>query len=186
MKPYSLKIAALLFLLPVLVYAQDVKQAVKPPMDDTNEKITYAKVVELKGKGPGDLYHNALLWANSYYKNPGDVIRERDSVNGKIVCKARFKIMNPPDKKGFAAEAGNVMYTLTLQFKEGRYRYEMTDFNWKQQSYYACERWMDKAKASYEPRFDFFIEQIHTKALEVTTNLEKNMPALPSAKTDDW
>ncbi|MBK9318116.1 MAG: hypothetical protein IPM91_04300 [Bacteroidetes bacterium] len=78
------------------------------------------------------------------------------------------------------------MYTLTLQFKEGRYRYELTDFNWKQQSYYACERWMDKTKASYEPKFDYYLQQVNSTAGEVLKSLEKSISTAPSAKTDDW
>lgn len=90
--------------------------------------------------------------------------------------------MNPADKKGLATDAGNVMYTLTLQFKEGRYRYELTDFNWKQQSYYACERWMDKTKASYEPKFDYYLQQVNSTAGEVLKSLEISISTAPSAK----
>lgn len=173
-------------LIPFLADAQEVKQSPRLPIDETTGKITYAKVTEVTGEKSGTLFQRALSWANTFYKNPGDVIREKDSVAGKIVCKARFKISNPADKKGFATDAGNVMYTLTLQFKDGRYRYELTDFNWKQQSYYACERWTDKTKASYEPQFDYYLEQVNSTATEVLKKLEKSMSAAPSAKTDDW
>lgn len=177
---------ALLMSLPFIVPAQEIKQAPQLPLDEKTGKITYVKVTEMKGISAGSLYEKAFGWANTFYKNPGEVIRERDSVGGKLVCKARFKIMNPPDKKGFSTDAGNVMYTLNIQFKDGRYRYEITDFNWKQQSYYACERWMDKTKPSYEPSFDYYLQQVNSTAEDVMKKLDKSMTASPSAKTDDW
>ncbi len=186
MKIYTSTFVAFAILLPFLASSQEVNQAPKLPMDEKGEKINYTGVIEVKGTTPGTLYERALLWANTFYKNPTDVIREKDSTAGKMVCKARFKVMNPADKKGLATDAGNVMYTLTLQFKEGRYRYELTDFNWKQQSYYACERWMDKTKASYEPKFDYYLQQVNSTAVEVLKSLEKSISTAPSAKTDDW
>lgn len=186
MKIFKSTFIAFTIFLPFLASSQEVNQAPKLPMDEKGEKINYTGVVEVKGNTTGTLYERALLWANTFYKNPTDVIREKDSTAGKIVCKARFKVMNPADKKGLATDAGNVMYTLTLQFKEGRYRYELTDFNWKQQSYYACERWMDKTKASYEPKFDYYLQQVNSTAGEVLKSLEKSISTAPSAKTDDW
>ncbi len=173
-------------ILPLFLSAQEQQQSPQLPVDDKTGKISYIKVNEVSGATTAVLYQRALNWAMSFYKNPGDVIRERDSVAGKIVCKARFKIMNTPDKKGFATDAGNVMYTLTLQSKDGRYRYELTDFNWKQQSYYACEKWMDKSKPSYTPEFSHYLQQLNTTSQEALKSLEKAMSTAAETKADDW
>lgn len=169
-----------------LINAQPVQQAPKLPVDDKTGLITYNKVTEITGTNAATLYQRALDWANKYYKNPTDVIRERDSVAGQIVCKARFKIMNPADKKGVATDAGNVMYTLKIQFKDGRYRYELSEINWKQQSYYACERWMDKTVQTYKPEFDYYLQQTDASVRETLKSMEKALSTPPSAKTEDW
>lgn len=179
-------LAAGLLLCSQLLHAQQIQQAPKLPVDEKTGLITYSKVNEVNGANAGTLYQRALEWANKYYKNPTDVIRERDSVGGSLLCKARFKIMNPADKKGLATDAGNVMYTLKIQLKDGRYRYELTEINWKQQSYYPCERWTDKTAATYKPAFDYYLEQTDATAREVIKSLEKAMSAAPVSKSDEW
>lgn len=168
-------------------FAQESPSAApKLPVDEKTGLITYSKVNELKGKTAKELYNLALAWAESYFKNPYDVIRERDSLNGKLLCKARFKIMNPQDKKGISTDAGNVMYSLKLQFKEGRYRYELTEINWKQASYYPCERWLDRSAPSFAPAFDYYLQQTDQTANAILKSLEKAMSAPSAGGDSDW
>ena len=63
------------------------------PVDELSKKITYTKVVEATGS-KDELYRKALSWYNNYYKNPTEVIREKDPVEGKILGKGRIKILN--------------------------------------------------------------------------------------------
>ena len=157
------------------------------PVDRQTGLITYSKVKEMSGITKADLYNRALSWANTYYKNPADVIREKDEEQGKIICKARYKIMNPPDKKGFSSEAGNVQYTLNLQFKEGKYKYELTEINWKQPSYYGVEKWMDTSNAYYKQEFACYLQQVDSASKEIISSLDKIMKT-NAAKNEknDW
>src|SRR4051812_39320554 len=91
----------------------------KLPVDETTKLITYTGISEIAGVGKDSLFNKALAWCNAYYKNPSDVIREKNTEEGKIVCKARFMIKNQADKNGTVTDAGNVMYTMTLNFKDG-------------------------------------------------------------------
>jgi len=165
---------------------QNQPVAPKMPLDEKTGLISYSGVIEVKGQSAGELYQRALSWAGTYYKNPSDVIRERDSINWKIVCKARFKIMNPADKKGITTDAGNVMYSLRIQFKEGRYRYELSEINWKQPSYYPCERWMDRSSAAFSPAFDHYLLQTDQTVNSVLKNLEKAMTSMEASPSGDW
>lgn len=177
-----------LFLLTSGIIQAQQNQAAAPkmPVDEKSGLITYSVVIEVKGQTAAELYRRALKWAGTFYKNPSDVIRERDSTNGKIVCKARFKIMNPPDKKGIITDAGNVMYSLRIQFKEGRYRYELSEINWKQPSYYPCERWMDRSSPTFSPAFDHYLLQTDQHATSVLKNLEKAMTSSETESAGDW
>jgi hypothetical protein len=156
------------------------------PMDKETGLISYTKVVEVQGVSKKELYNRALSWAKGFYKNPTDVIRERDTTEGKIICKARFKIYSEPDKKGFTADHGDVMYTLTMRFREGRYRYEITKVNWQQISYYAAERWQDVNSQTYDPVFAHYLRQTDEKLKEVVASLEKSIATAPKVKKDDW
>jgi hypothetical protein len=159
------------------------------PIDNETRLITYDKVVtltDLKESKKDDLYNKALAWANAFYKNPTDVIREKNQEAGKIVCKARFKIQNEKDKSGFASDAGVVQYTLTLMVKDGRYRYQISAFNWKQLSYYPIERWLDASSPSYNPSYAYYLIQVNDYAYSLIADLEKFMAAKKKEKKDDW
>jgi hypothetical protein len=156
------------------------------PVDNETGLYSYVKVVEVPNTSKDELYNRAFAWANLYYKNPGDVIREKDPANGKMVIKARFKIFNEPDKKGVTTAAGDVMYTLNLGFKEGKFRYEVTKINWQQLSYYPIERWKDTTVTSFRPEYAYYLKLTDEKINEVTKDLEKKVTAPPKVKKEDW
>src|SRR5687768_2606952 len=95
-----------------MVYISHAQNKAKLPVDEVSKLITYTSVSELPGISKDSLYRKALAWCHEYFVNPVEVIREQDPKAGKIVCKGRFKVMDPADKKGIAAEGGNVQYTL--------------------------------------------------------------------------
>src|SRR5688572_28426071 len=64
------------------------------PVDSLTGLYTYTEVVTVENIKKNDLFNRALSWANAYYKNPGDVIREKDSNTGKLLIKARYRINN--------------------------------------------------------------------------------------------
>ena len=159
----------------------------KYPMNSETKLISYSKVVPMDSVDKNELYLRALSWANSNYKNPTDVIREKDANAGKIVCKHRFKITNPPNKEGFEKDAGLVMYTLTIQVKDQRYKYELSEINWKQLSYYPIERWMDTSAPGYEKEYDHYLKQTDEIVKKVIYNLESSMTiSTKKVKKDEW
>ncbi|MEP7263275.1 MAG: DUF4468 domain-containing protein [Bacteroidota bacterium] len=170
------------------IYITSFAQTAAPklPVDESTKLITYTKVVELNGAGKDSLYNKALKWCNSYFKNPGEVIREKDQEAGKIICKPRFKVMNPENKEGVATDGGIVQYTLTLQFKDGRYKYVMTEFNWKQASNYPVEKWMDVANDYYKPEYSYYLKQVDDKVSEIVSSLQQGMNSKGEIKKDDW
>lgn len=175
-------ITLLIFLNSVSVYAQN-----KLPVNPESKLISYNKVVATEGIDKNELFKRAINWVNTFYNNPNDVLREKDSIMGKIVCKPRFKISNEPDKTGFVKDAGNVQYTLTILFKEGRYKYDLTDINWKQLSYYPIERWLDTKAQNYSKEYPYYLKQVEANSIKTLADLEKAM-TLPSKKVkkDDW
>jgi hypothetical protein len=183
------KIIVSLFLLSFLSinsFSQTTSTAPKFVFDAESKLISYNKVVELGTGTKDELFNKAIGWCNMFYKNPADVIREKKQEDGLIVCKARFKISNPPDKKGVVTDAGIVQYTLRLFFKDGRYKYDLTEFNWKQTSYFAAEKWLDKKSSSYVPEYDFYLQQLNENANQIIQDLEKGMKGSSAIKKNDW
>lgn len=175
-----------LIVLTISVKAQDEPTSTRFPINEETKLVTYEKVVTVEEADKNEIFERATLWANTFYKNPTDVIREKNADTGKIVCKARFKISNPPDKTGFATDAGMVQYILTLLFKENKYKYELTEINWKQLSYYAIERWMDISAPSYNPSYAFYLQQVDENVKNILADLEKALANKKKEKKNDW
>lgn len=167
--------------------AQELASAAQTlPTNAETKLINYEKVVEVPETKKNELFERAIMWATEFYKNPADVIREKNPDAGKIVCKARFKISNEKNKDGVATDAGVVQYTLTLLFKDGKYKYEVTEFNWKQLSYYPVERWSETSSQTYNPAYAYYLRQVDDYTLRTIADLEKNMAMKKKEKKNDW
>ncbi len=170
-------------------FAQNNKEPIaipNLPLDSITSLYTYTDVVELPGVLKDELYNRAFSWANGYYKNPADVIREKNPGEGLLLIKARFRISNEPDKKGVITQAGDVMYTLTLNFKDGKYRYEITRINWQQVSYYPIERWSDTASASFKPAYAYYLQETDKSLKAVISDFSKKIAEPVKVKSSDW
>lgn len=171
------------------VYAQKRQGPATPPMpvDSITHKITYEGVVEVNGAKADLLYRRALAWFKAHYPNPTEVIRENDSLKFKIVGKPRFKIYNPADKNGTKTDAGLVQYDITVACRDGRYRYEVSEFNWKQISYYAAEKWMDTKDQYYSSAMADYLMQLDSYSKDLVKSLNDAMAKdKPVKDRDNW
>jgi len=168
----------LLFLSSSLLIAQD-----NYPIDKDTKLITYTEVVQEKGTIV-ELHNNAHQWAFSFYKNPYNVVKE-DTPN-KILMRPRFKIMNPPDKKGVKTMAGIVLYTLEIYIKEGRYKYKLSQIEWKRASRYPIERWLDKSAPTYLKKYEFYLKQVDDEAKRVIASLKLGLKQEKKKENENW
>ncbi|MBL0105014.1 MAG: DUF4468 domain-containing protein [Bacteroidetes bacterium] len=185
------KILAALCLISISMLAAAQKPSVATPVtlptDSITKLITYEGVIEVKGVSADELYRRINDWFHSYYKNPTEVIRTNDSTAHKMIGKPRFRMSNPPDKEGTRTDAGITQYTITVAAKDGRYKYELTEFNWKQLSYFACEKWMDTKSPSYTNAYSDFLTQLDKYAIETIASLRDALTHAKSVKDkDSW
>jgi hypothetical protein len=172
------------------VSAQKAKPATlevpKMPMDEETKLVTYGGVIE-ENASKNELYKRAINFFVANYKNPADVLKKQDEGAGEIEGIARFKIFNPEGKDGIKTEAGLVSYSINMKFKDGRYKYEFTKINWKSNSYFGIEKWMDKNSPSYQPNYDFYLIQTDEQIRELEGKLKEAMK-VPSEKEkkSDW
>ena len=160
---------------------------VKVPIDSVTHLITYEEVVQAQSLSADAIYNRALSWFRKYFKNPNEVIRKNDQVNRVIVGKPRFKIYNPVDKEGTRTDAGLVQYTITISVREGRLKYEITEFNWRQTSQYAAERWMDTSAPSYTKAYEDYLHQLNDYVKALVADLKDFVPADKTVKDkDNW
>ncbi len=162
-------------------------EAPSVPVDPITKMITYEGVVEVKGASAKTLYQRTLEWFNTNYKNPSDVIRENDEQGNKIVGKHRYKITNPPDKSGLRGDAGMVQYTITISTRDGRFKYEITEFGWKQASAYACERWLNKTAAGYMNVYNDYLIQTDKEMMDLIASFKDFISTEKQVKDkDSW
>jgi hypothetical protein len=163
--------------------AQDSTISATIPVDDISKLITYKEVVNEKGSRD-ELYVRGIEWVSGFFKNPSEVTRTRDRDNGIIKGVHRFKLYYT-DKDGFKRETNFCEYDFTIEFKEGRYRYTLTDFCLKEASRQHIERWLNKKDPAYNPQWDDYLLQVDTFVKEWSASLKKGMRP-PIKKDDNW
>ena len=165
------------------VAAQDNPPSSSVPVDKDSGKIMYREVVNEPGN-PGYLYNKAMEWFNYYYINPTSIFNIQDKLNGKIEGTARM-ILYRDDEEGNRKNAGLVMYKISLEFKEDKYRYTLTDFLLKTASRYPLEKWLDKQDPAYNVLWDSYLYQIDTTMVRLTETLREKMKPVEE-KVDEW
>lgn len=166
----------------VKLFSQDTLRA-RIPVDTNTKLITYIGVVNEAGT-KDELYKRGIEWINANYKNPAEVTRIRDAVNGEIEGQHRIQ-MYYIDKDGNTIKTGLVEYTFILQFKDNKYRYKFTNFYLKDKSRYAVENWLDPKNPGYSPLWDDYLRIIDNHIRKLIESLKAAMPAKKIIK-DEW
>jgi hypothetical protein len=155
------------------------------PVDETTKKVTYQEVVTQDGATPTKLYNQAIEWINSFYNNPSDATRVRDPDNGRIEVKHRIKVCNVDKNGNRTAECEVVSYEMSLEFKDGRYRYTITNFNVERTSRFPLERWLDKNDPQYTAVCDVYLQHLNEEVNKVIKSMKDGMKP-KVIKEDNW
>ena len=137
----KLLIMGIMILSSALVSAQKEKEKLSPPdmpRSEENSQVYYMDVVTEEGVTKAEFFKRAGNWYHKFYKNPGGIVEQMDSVNGKFVLKPAFPVYRT--KNTLKVQAAIVKYTLELGLKDGRYRYEIKNINLQAPSYYPVEK----------------------------------------------
>jgi hypothetical protein len=104
---------ALLTLLTINVFAQ--------------EPLTYTEVVQVDSVSKTELYNRAKVWFATAYNSSNDVLQMDNKEGGELIGKA---ILNyrPTVLSRSEQTRGNIKYTIKIFIKDGRYKYEITNF----------------------------------------------------------
>ena len=81
--------------------------------------------------------------------------------------------------------AGYVYYTLTIEAKDGRYRYTITDIYKKEQARFPIEKWLDTSRPEWTPvRYDH-LYQIDEAIHKLIESIEEGMEP-EKVINDEW
>ena len=102
--------------------------------------------------------------------------------NGLVEGKHEFKIYNL-DKEGKIDKnvvAFSIMYSFTINLKDGRYKYTVTNFKVKAQSALPLEKW------SGDPTHDFHMKQVAEYMKDWQEKLKAGMTKKAEKKAEQW
>ena len=151
------------------------------PIDPKTEKITFRKVIPTVGTE--DQVYNRIYseFLNSYYKSPSTILQQNDGRTLK--GKHQFQLDNGDAVK---SKWPWVTYRFTIEVREGRVRYTLTDFMQKTQSNHPCEEWMNKEDPSYQPIWDNYLNQMAAFAEDWGQKFEESLVPEKVIEEEEW
>lgn len=169
------------------------------PFDEETKRITYAEIVSVDSTiSKNELYSRGREWFAKAYKSSTDVIQMDDKESGKIVGKALMQVYHKA--LGSNYKSGYINYTISLYFKDGRYKYEVTNFHHTGQyvgdgnsipDYGPCEDMINTTRKtmgiSYQKTFNYYLTQMDENVKGLIADLKATMSKkAEERKKDDW
>lgn len=92
------------------------------------EPLTFTAVVQAEGASKDELFVRAQAWFATTFKCGKCVIQTSDKEAGQVIGKGAFEFHSGNNFFGPDGLEGWVTYTVKVFLKDGRYKYEITDF----------------------------------------------------------
>lgn len=155
-----------------------------PEFKMVDGKATYSGIVTVIG-AQKVLYDKGLNWVNSFYKNPGNVLKEKVE-NNKIVGKAEFSLYAENKKTGVKSRVQSVGYTITISLKDEKYKYDITRIHKKAPSYYGIENWIAEKDGKDGETYSSYLIQVDEYMQKLIKDLNNVMSSTTSKKSGAW
>lgn len=103
----------------ITAFAQNTISQLPDSFKFDGDDLIISEVVQVEGKKNNDLFKDALLWVNKTFINPKTVIQTKDPDLGLITLKT---IVAGPN-----ASISWYEVNISIQVKDGRYKYDITE-----------------------------------------------------------
>lgn len=161
------------------------------PYDSVKGYVTFNEVVMVPGATKDQLYDRAMNTLTTMYEALPSKLIEQDKVNGKIVVKGFTRVLLYDKKvKQNLPDPNLLNYKLTIQCKDGRYRYEFTDFyynrnnqKYKIEKYVLQENGVGMEAERAMEKMTFLNDDIIRQSAKLKTGMASDAPA---PKNTDW
>jgi hypothetical protein len=107
--------------------SQEPTRIPTPAPTPTIGPLQFQEVVQVEGATRDQLYDAALLWFPSVFKSGKDVLQVQNKDAGMLVGTA-IEPYEPPMLNASSCTRGTLRYHITVEVKEGRYRYTIDGF----------------------------------------------------------
>lgn len=162
-----------------------IAQTADIPISAKTQKICFQKVIPTEGTNTEVFNRIAGEWLRSAYKNPMAVVTGND---GSTITGKHLIQLNCQDE--VKAKCPKVNYKFTVEVREGRIRYTLTDFtldtSTTTRGLYPIERWLNKEDPQYNTAWADYLDQIAAFAEDWGANLEQKIQPEPKVEEEDW
>jgi hypothetical protein len=184
--------AAFVALLCFASKAQDI------PLDTVSKQVSYASVVETPGT-KDELYTKARAWFATAFKDSKSVIQMDDKESGKLIGKG-IVLGNIRDALNITTLGTfKLNYTVYITVKDGKYRYEITEFNsqdlpgqnvWKAENHNIYDLAINpdnrKSNGKWKGKYATYVILTSKTGNELETSIKAAMSAPISASKDNF
>ncbi len=154
------------------------------PMDEISKMVTYTDVIQVPGVLKDSLYDVAMAWMKIYYKSPSQAIKSQSKEDGIIDIRHQFYVTRKD--KNQEVKAGLINYYLTLQFKDGRFKYTITKINLEGTSYFGIEKWLNEEQYKKDENIPGYLQQIDKFMMDLIASMESEVRPLVPVKEEEW
>ena len=155
------------------------------PISGKTNKICFQRVITTQGTNTEVFNRIAGEWLRSTYKNPTAVITGNDG--STITGKHNIQLDCTDENK---TKCPKVNYKFTVEVREGRIRYTLTDFTLdtskSTKSLYPIENWLNKEDPQYTEVWGNYLEQIASFAEKWGANLEEKVQPEQTVEEEEW
>ena len=160
------------------------------PVDKATGRITYTDIVNCDSAGRKDIYNAAKLWVLNAFGTGKPVAQANNIENTTIVFKPAVAVRTEG-----GVSAGYVYYTFTIECKDGKYKYTLTDFKHQmstetntcdggnlENDVYLCPQLLMNKKLFWAG----VKQQTNDAVLALIANMNKEIAATLHSKKGDW
>jgi len=165
------------------VQAQDTTLAGIVPVDLAG-KIIWQDVVPVPGVDAAAMYNKGIEWINSWFPNAARVTKRRSPESGIIEGAHSIRLYDVHD--GVKVPGQVINYNFTLEFREGRFRYTITEFNLRAASHFPLERWLQRGGPFYSLSNKKYLEQVRDEIEKMIESMVTFITAPPAPPEEEW
>jgi hypothetical protein len=163
--------------------AQDTTLAGIVPVDASG-MITWQDVIPVPDVDRGAMYNKGIEWINSYFPNAARVTKRRSPESGIIDGAHSIRLYDVHD--GVKVPSHTITYTFKLEFRDGRFRYTISEFQLRAASRFPLERWLDKDGPFYSPANRQYLEQVRDEIEKMINSMVSFITKPEAPPEEEW
>lgn len=160
--------------------------------------VSFVDVVNVEGASQGELYQRLAEWSEKQFVAKDDEV-SYDSTAGRIVAKSKIDYIQTANMN-INQFSCSIAYVLTVEVKDGRYRYDLGRFDHSSQYYIGTQLFNLGVLTDQQPAplggkksgapitkklYNYAIEKVNEKADAVIASLKQAMTTT-SAEPAEW